>query len=187
LRKKPYETNNVPFARSYWVVTGKLLAGYYPGDTIVIEMEKKLRSLLAVGIRYTINLMEDAEHNWSGNLFTPYHPYLTQYAQEIGAEIVCTRHPIRDMGVPAREEMSDILNEIDLAIENNKPVYVHCLGGKGRTGTVVGCFLMRHGIATESTVLQMVQRLRRDDPESHIPSPQSIAQQQMIMNWIKGE
>jgi len=47
----------VPFARSYWVVPGELLAGYYPGDLDTSKMEKKLKGLLRAGIRYVINLM----------------------------------------------------------------------------------------------------------------------------------
>ena len=56
--------NSVPFARSYWVVPGKLLAGYYPGDLDTSKMEKKLKGLLQAGIKYVINLMEENEQNW---------------------------------------------------------------------------------------------------------------------------
>jgi protein-tyrosine phosphatase len=34
--------------------------------------------------------------------------------------------------------MVRILNQIDMCIKYDKPVYVHCWGGKGRTGTVIG-------------------------------------------------
>jgi len=33
-------------------------------------------------------------------------------------------------------------------------VYVHCWAGRGRTGTVVGCYLKRHGIAEDTNVIQ---------------------------------
>jgi len=177
----------VPFARSYWVVPGKFLAGYYPGDISPLEMERKLRGLISTGIRYVINLMEEAEHDWYGGLFVPYQHHLEKYAQEKDVNITYVRHPIRDMHIPTHEVMETILDEIDLAIENKKPVYVHCLGGKGRTGTVVGCYLMRHGIATKSTVFEIIQHLRRNDPESRYPSPESTIQRHMVMNWKKGE
>ena len=34
--------------------------------------------------------------------------------------------------------MNRILNEIDSSLSADRPVYVHCWGGKGRTGAVVG-------------------------------------------------
>ena len=187
MRKSSLKTTPVPFARSYWVVQDKFLAGYYPGDIDPFEMERKLRGLISTGIRYVINLMEETEHDWHGGLFVPYRHHLEKYAQEKGVSITCVRRPIVDMYIPSRELMEDILNEIDLAVKTAKPVYVHCLGGKGRTGTVVGCYLMRHGIAAGQTVFETIQRLRRNDPEARFSSPESTSQRHMVMNWKKGE
>jgi hypothetical protein len=39
-----------PFERSYWVVPGKFLAGYYPGDLDKDMMSYKLNGLLSAGI-----------------------------------------------------------------------------------------------------------------------------------------
>lgn len=33
------------------------------------------------------------------------------------------------------------------ALAAGQTVYVHCYGGIGRTGTVVGCWLVRHGLS----------------------------------------
>ena len=187
MKRIPIETNHVPFARSYWVVPGKFLAGYYPGDIDVYEKERKLRNLLASGIRYIINLMEETERDWYGEPFGNYHPHFIQYAREIDIEVTCVRRPIRDMHIPACQEMKIILNEIDLVVENKNPVYVHCLGGKGRTGTVVGCYLMRQGIADKTTVLETIKQLRRRDPEFSSPSPETADQRHMVLNWNHGE
>lgn len=55
---------SVPFGRSYWVVPGKLLAGFYPRSLDPKEAHMKLKSLLDHGIRHVINLMEPNEFNW---------------------------------------------------------------------------------------------------------------------------
>ena len=41
--------------------------------------------------------------------------------------------------------MAGLLDAIDTAMRDGKTVYLHCWGGVGRTGNVVGCSLVRHG------------------------------------------
>ena len=40
--------------------------------------------------------------------------------------------------------MLAVLDAIDIALCEGHGVYIHCWGGVGRTGTVVGCWLKRH-------------------------------------------
>jgi len=51
---------------------------------------------------------------------------------------------------------------------------------------LAGCFLMRHGIAVESTVLGMIQQLRRYTPDAENPSRETAGQQKMVLNWKRG-
>jgi protein-tyrosine phosphatase len=49
------------------------------------------------------------------------------------------RQSVRDAGVPqGREQMERILATIRDEVAAGRPVYIHCWGGIGRTGTVVG-------------------------------------------------
>ena len=57
--------------------------------------------------------------------------------------------------------MSRILDDVDAALADGRTVYVHCWGGIGRTGTVVGCWLMRHGL-DEGDPIRRIATLRRD-------------------------
>lgn len=177
----------VPFARSYWVVPGQLLAGCYPGDPHPQEARRKLTGLLEVGIRHVINLMEPQEKNHEGRPFVPYQEPLAHLAEERGIEVTCVRFPIRDGNVPSREEMRAILDDIDQALAEGRPVYVHCWGGKGRTGTVVGCYLARHGLANGPEALVRIQELRRNDPTSGHPSPETERQRDLVRSWKVGE
>jgi protein-tyrosine phosphatase len=94
---------------------------------------------------------------------------------------------IPDLGVRTKEAMREILDMIDGEMENGRPVYVHCLGGIGRTGTVVGCWLARHGIASGEAVLDRIAELRRNDPSADVPSPETRQQRNFVRTWKAGE
>ncbi|MDO8689028.1 MAG: tyrosine-protein phosphatase [Dehalococcoidia bacterium] len=177
----------VPFPRSYWVLPGKLLAGCYPGDKDVQLAQDKLTGLVQCGIRRAISLMEEGEVDHKGRAFVPYAADLTRLAGQLGSRVECVRMPIRDTRVPTREEMRSILDTIDGAIGENLPVFVHCWGGKGRTGTVVGCYLARHGLEAGDQALFRIQELRRNDPTCHEPSPENELQREMVRSWNVGE
>lgn len=177
--------SRTPFDRSYWVVPGKFLAGYYPGDRQKELMDQKLQGLLDCGIRCVINLMEPDERDHSGLSFLDYKPELKRMAN--GAfPITCQRMPIQDLDVPTPEFMTQILDRIDASLAENRPVYVHCWGGRGRTGTVVGCWLIRQGIVRAEGALEKIKELRRSDPKAHWPSPEMADQVRMVLAWREG-
>lgn len=176
----------IPFDRSYWVTPGRFLAGYYPGDRQREMIKKKMASLLACGIRCIINLMEPDEQDHNGFPFVDYVPVLKKITDR-GSPVACHRMPIRDLGIPSRDFMVKILDRIDGALKENRPVYVHCWGGRGRTGTVVGCWLARHSIAEGESALEKIKELRRTDAKAHWPSPEMSEQIRMVLSWKKGE
>jgi protein tyrosine phosphatase len=133
-------TPPVPFPRSYWVIPDKLLAGFYPGAKDPKEATDKLTALINAGIRHIINLMEPDERDFTGQRFVPYDEVMESIAARMKILVTFDQLPIKDLSVPTEHHMTRILNQIDLCIKHGKPVYVHCLGGIGRTGTVVGCF-----------------------------------------------
>ena len=176
----------VPFPRSYWVVPGRFLAGYYPGSRHSATAKKKLKSLLEHEVRHIINLMEGGEENFQGEKFVPYEYQLQAMARAMDISIEVVHKPIRDMEIPPVEVMVSILDEIDRAIEHNPLVYVHCWAGRGRTGTVVGCYLVRHGMAVGQGALDQLGELRQNDPSSHLPSPETKIQAEFVRTWPEG-
>jgi protein-tyrosine phosphatase len=97
-----------------------------------------------------------------------------------------SRIPIEDMGVPSTDTMMAILDEIDGAIDQGRPVFVHCLGGRGRTGTVVGCYLVRHGMEGKQA-LDHIRVLRRFEQTASFPSPETRPQREMVQSWRQWE
>ncbi len=182
------EPCKAPFERSYWVVPGQFLAGFYPGDLDRAVAESKLTSLLGCGIRCLVNLMPRNELDHEGHLFAPYDRQFRRLGAAQGVEVAIRRLPIRDGDVPTRTTMRRILDTIDGCIDRGCPVYVHCWGGVGRTGTVVGCWLARHGFATGDAAIARIAEMRRGDlARRDRLSPETEAQRELVRSWRPGE
>lgn len=161
-------TKKISIPGVYWVYPGELLAGPYPWIGERDSDYRRLQQLLDAGIRVFLDLTEVGEA-------MPYAPALGDGARHV-------RMPIIDFDVPPPEKMREILDVIDAARADAQPVYVHCLAGLGRTGAVVGCYLVRHGLSGVGA-LREIERLRRDISYGSGASPITEAQRWMVMNW----
>ena len=179
------EILKIPFNRSYWVVPGKLLAGCYPGLEDPMEEERNLRGLIQAGIRHVISLMEPQECGRSDDPFPPYVDHMETIAETMKISVTFDQISIKDFSVPTERQMVRILNQIDVCIKYDKPVFVHCWGGKGRTGTVVGCYLVRHGFVAGNDVIEKIKELRKNTEYFSDPSPETKEQINMVINWKK--
>ena len=177
--------NALPFKRSYWVVPGKLLAGCYPDGQTRESAKTKAKGLLAVGVTDIVNLMEATESNHNGQGFADYLPNLTELSPGPGRSIQFLRQPIVDGSIPSRELMIEILDRIDAAIECGGVVYVHCWGGRGRTGTVICCWLVRHGLATPTNAVAKLQTLIAENRSEFEPTPKNARQIAFVEGWTE--
>ncbi len=168
-----------PFDRCYWVLAGRFLAGAFP---LSAGGDEAVQMLVDSGIRAVISLMEEGEDRVWG---FPLNGYDDLFARVAG-EVRILRRPVRDMDVPSIDEMIAILDDIDDTIEQGNPVYLHCFGGLGRTGTVVGCWLARHGHGKGEAVLRILSNLRQKDSGFSQSSPQTAEQNRMVLNWKNG-
>ena len=151
-----------PTRDSYWVEPGRLLAGAYP--------EARLARLHDAGVTVFLDLTEEGEYG------------LVPYAPLLGDGIRTVRFPVGDYSHPSRDEMTRILDAIDELLAAGEVVYVHCYGGIGRTGTVVGCHLVRHGMSGEEA-LARIAALRDGIASSHRESPETPEQRQFVLDW----
>lgn len=184
---------------TYWAIEDKLMAGFYPGSTDPEEARKKIGHLARRhGIRCFVDLTVEGEVTHYGVLKS-YQSVLDACERAFDADVKLTyhRHPVPDLGVPPRREMSRILDTLDAALDAREPAYVHCLGGRGRTGTVVACYFVRHAERYLDTLdsalapdraLRKVVSLRRKH-EVYLPedSPQTRVQFALVRSWNIGE
>ena len=163
-----------PVSRSYWIVEGRLAAGAYPDPC---PDRDRIGPLLDAGFDLFINLTEDRPGGSD--------EHLNRYDRRASERAATVRRfPITDMGIPSGALMERILDEIDKGLDDGRRVYVHCWAGLGRTGVVVGCWLIRHGRASALNVERILQGLRAGDRESGWrASPQTPAQSRMMRGW----
>jgi protein-tyrosine phosphatase len=167
----------IPFKKSYWVVPGILLVGQVPTGKDLCETREMLKGLSELNVKVIINLMEHDEKNKEGKLFYNYQ----EDVQQLGIKMY--RYPIKDISIPSKELMALILIQIELAIERNETVYIHCWGGVGRTGTVVGCLLKKLKYATNDNVFDFIEYLKRTSPMSKRMSPETLEQMNFVLDW----
>jgi len=170
---------NVPYSNTYWVVPGLLLAGEHPTELNDDTTKARLSALLDAGIRTFVDLTETKE-------MKSYHHLLRPMADSRRTEIIFRRIPIPDRGVPSVSTLRCILDEIDRSVRDETPAFVHCFAGIGRTGTVIGCYLRRHGLATQGGVVAQISKLRRLMPVGRETSPHTFEQVCMVENWKDG-
>jgi hypothetical protein len=155
---------HLPSPEAYFV-TDSLAAGGFP---IGAREGDRVARFEAIGVRTFVDLTHPADP-------LPRYDYLLRVARHIS-------HPIVDMATPGAGQMERILDDVDEAIAAGGLTYVHCWGGIGRTGTVIGCWLVRHGL-DEGDAIARIAELRRLALDSAMPSPQTTAQRELVRGW----
>ena len=149
----PFDNNSVgdpswPHDRTihaWWVIPGRLLAVEYPGSIDPVKAAQKRQVLLDAGVNSYVNLTEAGELAGGGRPLKPYHELLIAEAQARGLRLPeHHRFEIPDTYIIDDAGYDSILEHIGRELDSGKVVYVHCWGGKGRTGTVVGAWLIEH-------------------------------------------
>ena len=167
---------------SFWVEEGLLLAGPYPGAIDGAEAAAKLEAFLDVGIRTFVDLIEAGEPSPTHIPLKPYNELLSEIATRRDITVRHVRMPIRDVNIPTTQEMEAILAFISATLTEREPVYVHCCGGIGRTGTVIGCWLIDHDIKSE-LVLDKLTELRVGTLRAPKRSPETEEQREFVRGW----
>ncbi|NJD10298.1 MAG: phosphatase [Gemmatimonadetes bacterium] len=165
---------SAPLRSSYVLPDHGLAAGEYPFSYDSARAAAKLATVLDAGITCFIDLTTPED------LLDRYDGELTQQAAARGLAVRHVRLGITDMDVPSPAHMARILDAIDDALARGERPYVHCWGGAGRTGTVIGCFLVRHGMSGAAALAEVAGLAAH-----YCESPQTLEQCEFVRNWTE--
>ncbi len=168
-----------PLPRSYWVLPGKLLAGGYPGRGNADRDD--VEGILGAGIDVFLDLTDEGEAIGA----EPYGPRLEGLLTRRSHTAERRAAGMRDMSAePGKVQLA--FDELDSLLSSGKNVYLHCLGGLGRTGMVVGSYLVEKGLAPASEIVPVIEALRAATDTPGMESPQTEAQRRLLASRKPG-
>jgi hypothetical protein len=114
---------------------------------------------------------------------SPYEEILSEESRAAKFSATYQRFPIRDVSVPRdAAHLGEILLTIDRRIREGGTVFLHCWGGIGRTGVVVGCWLQEHGRTPDAALAELSRKWSTVAKSSRKPASPETTEQ---VNWVK--
>ncbi|HEU5083162.1 MAG TPA: ADP-ribosylglycohydrolase family protein [Acidimicrobiales bacterium] len=162
-----------------WWVDEHVLAGEYPASLAEpVRSEEKLHVLVDAGVRTFVDLTTPEDQ------LEPYAHRVVQAADSRRLDLRHVNVPIPDLGVLEDHRYDDIVRTID-EHRARGGVYVHCWGGVGRTGTVIGCILADEG-HDHASIEQRLRELRAGTRKADRRCPETEEQRAVIRRRARG-
>jgi atypical dual specificity phosphatase len=129
-----------------WVIPNKLAASPFP-------LTRELFTLPKLNIMLVVNLTK--------------HGISNRFKEQLKSQGVrWKRFFIPDFGIPDSQTIIQYLECVCNTIQKNQAVLTHCLAGCGRTGTMIGLFLVTHGHSPEEALEKIHTAIGEKCPET---------------------
>lgn len=116
------------------------------------DLKRDIESIKSNGVGSVLSLLTEDELDFYGI------PNLTNEFENEGLH---SKHvSIVDQGIPTEDELQEIISWMNYRIGNNDKVLVHCVGGLGRTGTIVAAYLKKYHKLSSDGSIEMVRKSR---------------------------
>ncbi|CAE7600943.1 unnamed protein product [Symbiodinium pilosum] len=190
-----------------WLLPGHLMIGRYPYLNPVYCMSQQdadaqLRSLLDAGVTTFVCLQSEIPPQIGAGAVWPksgvpvrgfagsFMPYAAK-AQRLAPDkpLQFLHCPIQDLNTPQSQELSELVADLSQRMEAGEVIYLHCWGGRGRSGVVAACLLGRFFNLPPAECLRVVQdgyssRGSELDIGALAKSPQTDEQRQFVKLWL---
>lgn len=132
-----------------------------------VNLEEDIELMKSMNISVVVTLVSNEELQQK-NL-----PHFFETLEKNNLEVF--HSPIEDYSTPSIEQTDSILNFIQTCIDNKKNVLIHCMGGYGRSGTIMGCFANKY--LNETNPIQYVRNTRGED------AIETEAQEEFVLSY----
>jgi protein-tyrosine phosphatase len=132
-----------------------------------VNLEEDIELMKSMNISVVVTLVSNEELQQK-NL-----PHFFETLEKNNLEVF--HSPIEDYSTPSIEQTDIILDYIKYCIENKKNVLIHCMGGYGRSGTIMGCFASKY--LNETDPIQYVRNTRGED------AIETEAQEEFVLSY----
>lgn len=120
-----------------WLVEGKICGSDYPWSEVHLDFLRKQK----VGVIVTLTEEERLPATASN-------------------DFECHLIPIIEFEPPSVEQMCHFISICDAAQEQKKAVCVHCRGGRGRTGVMLACYLVKNHLMYPLAAVHLIREFR---------------------------
>ena len=115
------------------------------------SVDVDLKQLKEYGVNTIIPLIteDEFEHYGVSDLLEKYEEY----------GFTVHRLPIMDQLISSKKEMVDMVNYLEIAVQKDEKVLLHCVGGLGRSGLVAASYLKFKGLNSDEAI-KAVRKVR---------------------------
>jgi N-glycosidase YbiA len=175
-----------PTLKSSWIVPKRILFGSYPGAKNRKLHKHMIEEILDCRINTFISLLEEGEEDWKWGGLNSYQETIKDMNVP---NIEFYNYPIPDNDIVDDDIVLEIIANINKFLDKERNIYIHCYGGKGRTGTIMAVFIGKTFGQSGKEAMKTIRMLYdcRGDSNKKKKIPQSRIQRQQVYRIIDGK